>query len=67
MGVEAQCREGEAGGNGCEVGYSWTLRMVCYYLRVTRNRNVVLLVKLKDVLGVLDGDRVLGKVESIAE
>ena len=35
--------------------------MVCYYLRVTRNCSVVLLVKLKDVPGVLDGDRVLGK------
>ena len=41
--------------------------MVCYYLRVTRNRNVVLLVKLEDVPGVLDGDRVLGKMGSIAE
>ena len=29
--------------------------------------DVVLLVKLKDVLGVLHGDRVLGKMESIAE
>ena len=36
--------------------------MVCYYLRVSQNCNVVLLVKLKDVTGVLDGDRVmLGK------
>ena len=41
--------------------------MVCYHLRVTRNCNVVLLVKLKDVPGVLDGDRVLGKMGSIAE
>ena len=41
--------------------------MVCYYLRVTLNRNVVLLVNLKDVPGVLDGDRVLGKMGSIAE
>ena len=43
--------------------------MVYYYLRVTRNRNVVLLVKLKDVLGILDGDgdRVLGKMRLIAE
>ena len=67
MGVEAQWREGGAGGNGCEVGYSWTLRMVCFYLRVTRNRNVVLLVKLKDVPSVLDGDTVLGKMGSLAE
>ena len=41
--------------------------MVYYYLRVTRNCNVVLLVKLKDVLGVLDGDRVLDKMGLIAE
>ena len=41
--------------------------MVYYYLRVTRDCNVVLLVKLKDVLGVLDGDKVLGKMGSIAE
>ena len=41
--------------------------MVCCYLRVTQKRNVVLLVKLKDVPGVLDGNRVLGKVGSIAE
>ena len=38
--------------------------MVYYYLRVSRNRNVVLLVKLKDVL---DGDRMLGKMGSIAD
>ena len=41
--------------------------MVYYYLRVIRDCNVVLLVKLKDVLDVLDGDKVLGKMESIAE
>ena len=41
--------------------------MVYYNLRVTRNRNVVLLVKLKNVPGVLDGDRVLAKMGSIAE
>ena len=41
--------------------------MVYYYLRVTRDCNVVLLVKLKDVLDVLDGDKVLGKMGSIAE
>ena len=41
--------------------------MVYYYLRVTQDCNVVLLVKLKDVLGVLDGDKVLGKMGSIAE
>ena len=41
--------------------------MVCYYLSVTRNRNVVLLVELKDVPGVLDGDRVLGEMGSIAK
>ena len=41
--------------------------MVCYYLRVTRNCNVILLVNLKNVPGVLDGDRVLGKMGSIAE
>ena len=41
--------------------------MVCYYLSVTSNCNVVLLVNLKGVPGVLDGDRVLGKMGSIAE
>ena len=41
--------------------------MVYYYFRVTRNCNVVLLVKLKDVIVVLDGDKVLGKMGSIAE
>ena len=50
--------------DACRVGYSRTLRMVCYYLRVSQNCSVVLLVKLKDVIGVLDGDRVvLGKNE----
>ena len=46
------------------MGYSWTMRMVYYYLRVSRNLSVVLLVKLKDVL---DGDIVLGKMGSMAE
>ena len=41
--------------------------MVCYYLSVTRNYNVMLLVELKDVPGALDGDRVLGKMGSIAK
>ena len=35
--------------------------MVCYYFRVSRKHNVVLLAKLKDAPGVLDGDRMLGK------
>ena len=30
--------------------------IVCYYLRVNQNRNVVLLDKLKDPPGVVDGD-----------
>ena len=50
-----------AWGDAYRVGYSWTLRLVCYYLRVSRNRNVVLLIKLKDAPGVIDGDRMLGK------
>ena len=41
--------------------------MVCYYLRVTRNHSVAFLVKLKDVAGTLDEDRVLGKMGLIAE
>ena len=41
--------------------------MVCYYRRVTRNCNVVLLVNLKDVPDVLGGDKVLGKMGSIAD
>ena len=39
--------------------FFWSLRVVCYYLRVSRNGNVVLLVKLKDAPGVVDGDRML--------
>ena len=35
--------------------------MVCYYPRVSRNRNVVLMVKLKDAPGVVDGDQMLGE------
>ena len=41
--------------------------MACYYFRVTRNCNVVLLINLKDVPGVSDGDRLLGKMGSVAE
>ena len=41
--------------------------MVFYYHSVTRNCNVLLLVNLKDVPGVLDGDRVLCNMGSIAE
>ena len=41
--------------------------MFFFYLRVTRNRNVMLLVKLKDVPGVLDGDQLLSEVDSSAE
>ena len=35
--------------------------VVFYYLRVNQNRNVVLLVKLKDAPAVVDGDRLLAK------
>ena len=35
--------------------------MVCYYLRVSQNRNNVLLVELKDTPGVVDRDRMLGE------
>ena len=35
--------------------------MVCYYLRVSQNHNVVLLVELKDALGIVDGDKMLGE------
>ena len=41
--------------------------MICYYLRVAPNYNVVLLVNLRCVPGVLNGDRVLGKMGSTAE
>ena len=37
------------------------MRVVYYNLRVSRKRNVVLLVKLKGAPGVVDGDRMLGK------
>ena len=37
------------------------MRVVCYYPRVGRNHNVMLLVKLKDAPGVVDGDRMLGE------
>ena len=57
-GVEAPWGEG-TGGDACGVGYFWSIRMVCYYLRVSRNCNTVLLVKLKDAPGVVDGDRIL--------
>ena len=50
-----------AWGDACRVEFSWSLRMVSYYLRVSQNRNVVLLVKLKDASGIVDGDRMLGK------
>ena len=39
------------------VGYFRSMRVVCYYLGVSRNCNVVLLVKLKVVPGVVDGGR----------
>ena len=35
------------------------MRVVCYYLRVSLNRNAMLLVKLKDTPSVEDGDRML--------
>ena len=41
--------------------------MACFYLRVTQNCDVMLLVKLKDVPGVLDGDQLLSEVDSSAE
>ena len=41
--------------------------MVCYYLRVAQNCNIVLLNNLKYIPGVLDGDRVLGKMGSAAK
>ena len=37
------------------------MRVVCYYLRVFQNRNIVLLVKLRNIPGVVDEDRMLGK------
>ena len=37
------------------------MRVVCYYLTFSGNRNVVLLVKLKDAPGVTDGDSMLGE------
>ena len=37
------------------------MRVVCYYLTLSGNRNVVLLVKLKDAPGVADGDSMLGE------
>ena len=41
--------------------FSQSLRTACYYVRVSQNRNVVLLVKLNDATGIVDGDRMLGK------
>ena len=38
------------------------MRVVCYYLTFSGNRNVVLLVNLKDAPGVTDGDSMLGEV-----
>ena len=37
------------------------MRVVCYYLRISRNRNVVFLNKLKDAPSVVDGDKMLDK------
>ena len=37
------------------------MKVACYNLRVSQKRNFVLLVKLKDALGVVDGDRMLGE------
>ena len=37
------------------------MKVVCYNLRVSRKCNVLLLVKLKDTPGVVDGDRMLGE------
>ena len=54
-------------GRGVEVMLAEWGSLVCYYLSVTPSCNVVLLVNLKGVPGVLDGDRVLGKMGSIAE
>ena len=33
--------------------------MVCYYLRVSQNHSIVLLVELRDAAGVVDGDSML--------
>ena len=54
---------------GCEkelddaygVGDIRSMRVVCDSLRVSWKYNVVLLFKLKDASGVVDGDRVFGK------
>ena len=43
------------------MGYSWSMKVVCYNLRVSRKCNILLLVKLKDAPGFVDGDRTLGK------
>ena len=37
--------------------YFWSIRVVCYYLRLSQNHNFVLLIKLKDAPGVVDGDK----------
>ena len=66
MGVEARWGEG-AWGDACWVGYFWSMRVVCYYLRVSWYRNVVLLVKLKDAPGAVDGDRCWAEMGSITE
>ena len=50
-----------AGGGSCGVGYFQSMRVVCYYLRVNWKPNVVLLDKLKDAPGVVDGGRMLGE------
>ena len=35
--------------------------MICCYFRVSRNHNILLLLKLKDAPGVADGDGILGE------
>ena len=60
MGVEARWGEGEWG-DACGMGYFRSMGMVCCYLRISQNRNVVLLEKPKDAPDVVDGDRILDK------
>ena len=37
------------------------MRVFCYYLRASLNHSIVLLVKLKDATGGIDGDRMLSE------
>ena len=47
--------------DACGVGSFWSMGVVYYYLRLSRNHNVAMLDNLNGFPGVVDGDRKLGE------